>query len=166
MELAEDMVFYVLNVVPILGAGKGWLGNYADEMAAADGKYAASRAPKPAPADDVLRALSADPAAREGGKALYMMNCMPCHRADAGGVIGPNLTDDFWIHGARPGDVHRVISAGVLDKGMPAWSAVLQPDDVDRVTAYVLSVHGTHPGSPKPPQGEKVESEENDEDGP
>ncbi len=151
---------YAANVLPIVGFGKGWHGNYADEMAAAEKKYAASRATKPAPADDVLLALAADPGAMESGKVLYMKNCMPCHRADAGGVIGPNLTDESWIHGGKPGDIHRVVSAGVLDKGMPAWGAVLKPEEVDQLAAYVLSVHGTHPENPKAPQGVEVEAEE------
>jgi cytochrome c oxidase cbb3-type subunit 3 len=150
---------YAANVLPIVGYGKGWHGNYADEMAAAEKKYAASRAPKAAPADDVLLAMAADPAALESGKVVYMKNCMPCHRVDAGGVIGPNLTDEYWIHGAKPGDIHRTIAAGVLDKGMPAWAAVLKPEEVDHVAAYVLSVHDTHPENPKEPQGVKVELE-------
>jgi len=150
---------YVANVVPVAGSGKGWIANYAEEMAAAERKYASARAPQAAPSDEALLALAADPVARESGKVVFMKNCMPCHRADAGGVIGPNLTDDYWIHGARPGDLHRVVTAGVLDKGMPAWGAVLAPADVDRVTAYVLSVHDTHPDKPKDPQGEKVEDD-------
>jgi cytochrome c oxidase cbb3-type subunit 3 len=148
---------YAANVVPIVGFGKGWHANYADEMAAAEKKYAASRATRPAPADDVLLAMAGDPAAVESGKVVFMKNCMPCHRADAGGVIGPNLTDEYWIHGGKPGDIHRVITAGVLDKGMPAWGAVLKPEEVEHVTAYVLSVHDTHPEDPKAPQGVKVE---------
>ena len=150
---------YLLNVVPFVGEGKGRVASYQEEMAAAAKKYAASRAPRPAPSDDVLRALAADPKERDAGKSVFLTNCMPCHRADAGGVIGPNLTDDFWIHGGRPGDIHRAIAGGVLDKGMPAWSAVLAPGDVDRVAAYVVSVHGTKPRDPKPPQGEPVPAE-------
>jgi len=146
-------VVYVANVLPIVGWGKGWHANYVDEMAAAEKKYAGSRAPQAAPPDDALLALAADPTERESGKVVYMKNCMPCHRVDAGGVIGPNLTDDFWIHGAKPGDIHRVVTAGVLDKGMPAWGAVLKPGEIERVTAYVISVHDTHPENPKAPQG-------------
>ena len=148
---------YLLNVVPLIGEGKGRLAQYEDEMAAAGKKYAASRAPRPAPTDDALRALADDAGARAAGKSVFMTNCMPCHRADAGGVIGPNLTDDYWLHGGKPGDIHRAISGGVLDKGMPAWAAVLAPADVDRVAAYVLSVHGTKPADPKPPQGDPLE---------
>jgi cytochrome c oxidase cbb3-type subunit 3 len=157
---------YVLNVVPGVGPGKGWLARYAAEMAAAEKKYAALRAPQATPPDEVLRALAADPATTPAGRSVYMANCMPCHRADAGGVIGPNLTDDYWIHGGRPGDIHRVIAGGVLDKGMPAWSAVLAPDDVNRVAAYVIAMHGTNPPQPKEPQGVKVEDDaEDDSDG-
>jgi len=155
---------YALNVVPIVGFGKGWHGNYVDEMAAADAKYGPMRGARPAPADDELHALAADPAALATGKDVWMKNCMPCHRADAGGLIGPNLTDDFWIHGGRPGDIHRVVSAGVLDKGMPAWGVVLEPEAVDRVSAYVLSVHGTHPPDPKAPQGEKASDDDDAHD--
>jgi cytochrome c oxidase cbb3-type subunit 3 len=155
-------VVYVLDVVPLVGEGRGRIASYEEEMSAADRKYAASRAPRPAPADEVLLGLARDPQAREGGRALFMTNCMPCHRADAGGVIGPNLTDDYWIHGGRPGDIHRVVSAGILDKGMPAWSTVLAPADVDRVAAYVLSVHGTNPPNPKAPQGERATDDGDD----
>ena len=150
-------VVYALNVVPIIGEGKGWLGNFEDEMAAAEKKYAASRAPQEAPSDEALRALAADPAGLAAGKKVYMVNCFPCHGAAGEGGIGPNLTDDFWIHGGRPGDIHHVISAGVLDKGMPAWAAVLKPEDVTGAAAFVVSVHGTNPANAKAPQGEKVE---------
>lgn len=151
---------YALNVIPLVGSGRGWLGNYEDEMAAAEKKYADRRAPRPAPSDDALRALAADPASREAGKALYMTNCMPCHGAEAGGLIGPNLADDYWLHGGRPGDIHRVIAGGVLDKGMPAWSMVLEPRELDELTAFVLSVHGTRPANPREPQGERMEAED------
>ncbi len=150
---------YVLNVVPLVGEGPGWIARYEEDMAAAEKKYAADRADRPAPTDAALAALASDAAAREAGKAVYLKNCMPCHRADAGGVIGPNLTDDYWIHGGRPGDVHRSIAAGVPEKGMPAWAAILAPADLDRVAGYVLSVHGTHPPDPKAPQGERSPAE-------
>ena len=84
---------------------------------------------------------------------MFTANCVPCHRADAGGVIGPNLTDDFWIHGGKPTQILHTISTGVLDKGMPAWAATLKPEDLPAVAAYVMSLHGTHPAAPKEPQG-------------
>ena len=63
---------------------------------------------------------------------------------DGGGVVGPNLTDDFWIHGGAPDKVLKTISAGVPDKGMPAWGPQLGADKVRAVTAYVISLRGTN----------------------
>jgi cytochrome c oxidase cbb3-type subunit 3 len=144
--------------VPGIGTGKGRIANYESEMAAAQERFGA-RAPAPGagPTDAELFAFAKDPAKLERGKAVFTTNCVPCHRADGGGVIGPNLTDDFWIHGGKPAQIHQTIAAGVLDKGMPAWSATLKPDDVTAVVAYVLSLHGTHPAAPKEPQGVEEE---------
>ena len=78
---------YLLNVLPLVGEGRGRIAQYEDDIAQAGRKYATARGPRPAPDDDALRALAADAGAREGGKALYMTNCMPCHRADAGRAV-------------------------------------------------------------------------------
>jgi cytochrome c oxidase cbb3-type subunit III len=152
-------VLYWLNV-PGIGTGKGRIANYEREMAAAQEKFG-SRAPAPGagPTDAELIAFSKDPAQLERGKAVFTASCVPCHRADGGGVIGPNLTDDFWIHGGKPTQILNTITTGVLDKGMPAWGATLKPDDLPAVAAYVMSLHGTHPPTPKEPQGAKEEWE-------
>lgn len=146
--------------LPGLGPGKGRIASYEREVAAAQAKFG-SRAPAPGsgPTDAELIAFAQDPAKRSQGKAVFETNCTPCHRSDGGGVIGPNLTDDYWIHGGRPTQILHTITVGVLDKGMPAWGTVLKPDDVPAVTAYVMSLHGTHPPSPKEPQGVKEEWE-------
>ena len=152
-------VLYWFNV-PGIGSGRGRIANYEREMAAAQEKFG-SRAPAPGagPTGADLVAFSKDPAKLERGKAVFTTNCVPCHRADGGGVIGPNLTDDFWIHGGKPVQILQTITAGVLDKGMPAWGATLKPDDLPAVAAYVMSLHGTHPPAPKEPQGVKEEWE-------
>jgi len=87
------------------------------------------------------------------GKVVFMANCVACHRADGGGQIGPNLTDDFWIHGATPLAIHTTITEGVLAKGMPPWGKMLKPEQINSVMAYVISLHGSHPTNPKEPQG-------------
>jgi cytochrome c oxidase cbb3-type subunit 3 len=152
-------VLYWLNL-PGIGSGRGRLAAYEQEMARAEEQYG-SRVPAPGsgPSETELIAFAQDPAKRAQGKAVYETNCTACHRADGGGVIGPNLTDDFWIHGGAPAQILSSVSAGVLDKGMPAWGAVLKPDDLAAVIAYVMSLHGTNPPAPKEPQGVKDPAE-------
>lgn len=91
------------------------------------------------------------------GAAVYTERCASCHGPDGGGLIGPNLTDRFWIHGGSLTSIHKVVNEGVLEKGMPAWSALLKPDEVLAVVSYVHSIQGTTPAAPKEPQGEPYE---------
>jgi cytochrome c oxidase cbb3-type subunit 3 len=87
------------------------------------------------------------------GKVVFQTNCVACHRADGGGQIGPNLTDDYWIHGGTPLEIHTTITEGVLAKGMPPWGKMLKPEQVNNVMAYVISLHGSNPPNPKAPDG-------------
>ena len=92
------------------------------------------------------------------GAKIFSTRCTPCHGANGQGVIGPNLTDAFWIHGKGSlNDIAKVIHEGVTEKGMPAWSEVLSADELKDVAVYVKSINGTHPAGPKAPQGEKYE---------
>ena len=100
-----------------------------------------------------MAAIVADKAEVEKGKALFSTNCVSCHRADGGGLIGPNLTDDFWIHGSSPVEIHTTIDQGVLAKGMPQWGKLLKPEQINSLSAYVVSLHGTNPANPKAPDG-------------
>ena len=104
---------------------------------------------------EALVALSKDKVTLDQGKQVFAATCLACHRADGGGVVGPNLTDDFWIHGASPDKVLKTITAGVPDKGMPAWGPQLGADRVRAVTAYVISLRGTNVANGKAPQGER-----------
>lgn len=87
------------------------------------------------------------------GKETFITNCAPCHAADGGGGVGPNLTDRFWIHGSRPQDIAATVNNGMAEKGMPAWGPILGIEKVRQVTAYVLTLHGTKPAVAKEPQG-------------
>ncbi len=87
----------------------------------------------------------------EEGKEIYLKNCAACHVADGGGLVGPNLTDDYWIYGCDIKSVFNVITNGT-SKGMPPWKA-LGADKIQKVASYVLSLHGTKPAKPKAPQG-------------
>lgn len=101
-----------------------------------------------------LVALVKDPSQREKGKAVYTGKCASCHGPQGQGSIGPNLTDDHWIHGGSLADIAKSVSQGVPDKGMPPWKAMLSPEELDSVVVYVKSIKGTQPPNPKAPQGE------------
>jgi len=104
---------------------------------------------------EALVALSKTPATVEEGKQVFASTCAPCHRGDGGGNIGPNLTDDFWIHGGRPQNIFACVHDGVPAKGMPTWGPQLGDGKVAAVVAYVLTIRGTNAPAGKAPQGEK-----------
>ncbi|KJD33300.1 cytochrome C oxidase subunit III [Tamlana nanhaiensis] len=89
------------------------------------------------------------------GKKIFDGNCVACHKADGGGGIGPNLTDEYWILGGGIKNVFKTVSEGGRDgKGMIAWKQNLKPSEIAQVASYVLSFQGTTPAEPKAPQGD------------
>lgn len=151
-------LLYFLNVIPGVGSGKGFIGNYQADSTAAVEKYGTAEQQAVAGIDEnaVLAALQ-DPAQLAEGKAIFddPAKCVTCHTKDGGGLVGPNLTDDYWIHGARPIDILTTITKGVPEKGMLTWGPVLGPKKCAEVTAYVMTLHGKTPATPKEPQGVK-----------
>ncbi|MCK6603889.1 MAG: c-type cytochrome [Ignavibacteriaceae bacterium] len=98
--------------------------------------------------------LLTDASSLNAGKDIFVKNCASCHANDGGGLVGPNLTDEYWIHGGGIKDVFKVVVNGVLDKGMLAWKSQLTSKQIQDVSSYVLSLQGTKPANPKAPQGE------------
>jgi cytochrome c oxidase cbb3-type subunit 3 len=96
-----------------------------------------------------------DAAALDAGKDIYVKNCAVCHLASGGGQVGPNLTDEYWIHGGGMRNIFKVITHGVPAKGMIAWKAQLTPKQIQQVGSYVLTFKGTNPAGGKEPQGER-----------
>lgn len=148
-------------LVPVYYLAPGDIGHGAKKDAMYEKEMAAFRAAHPdfgtaAMTNEALAPIIADPARVNAGRALYAINCVACHRADGGGLIGPNLADDHWIHGGTPADVHRTITEGVLAKGMPPWGKTLRPDDVNALTAFVRSLAGTNPPQPKAAEGART----------
>lgn len=91
------------------------------------------------------------------GVAVYQSKCASCHGDQLQGLIGPNLVDDYWLHGQGSlAEIRAVVAEGVPEKGMPNWDSMLKADEISAVTIFIGSNRGTQPPSPKPPQGEKV----------
>lgn len=99
--------------------------------------------------------LLTDASAIDAGKTTFMSYCKTCHGDFGQGNVGPNLTDEFWIHGGGIKNVFNTITEGVPAKGMISWKAQLSPKAIQEVASYVLSLQGTKPAGAKDPQGEK-----------
>lgn len=107
--------------------------------------------------DEILIAWMKDDSHVKAGHELFVSKCAACHGDKGQGLVGPNLTDDFWIHmhdGGGFASLAHVIREGVLDKGMPPWKNLLNGDDVKNALAFIASIHGTQPNG-KAPQGEQ-----------
>jgi cytochrome c oxidase cbb3-type subunit III len=104
---------------------------------------------------EALTALSHDPTALALGRQVFTSSCAACHRGDGGGLVGPNLTDEFWLHGSSPDRIYKTVASGVPDKGMPAWLPQLGGVKTQAVTAYVLTLRGSHAPGGKAAQGER-----------
>ncbi|MGO4771904.1 cbb3-type cytochrome c oxidase N-terminal domain-containing protein [Flavobacterium sp. W22_SRS_FK3] len=105
--------------------------------------------------DEKTVVLLTDEPSLAAGKEIFMMNCAACHRADAGGQIGPNLTDDHWILGGGIKNVFHTITNGGRDgKGMVSWKTNgLKPKEIQKVASYILSLQGSNPKEPKEAEG-------------
>lgn len=133
-----------------LAVGEMPMDSYKNEVEAAE-KLAALSDQKSITEDQLLT-LSHDGEAVQRGAAVFKQNCIACHGERAQGVIGPNLTDAYWLHGSKAKEIYKVVSTGILEKGMPSWRPVLGASKVKDATAYVLSLRGKNePG--KAPQG-------------
>lgn len=97
---------------------------------------------KVALADIDVSKFKGNPDAIAKGKATFAVMCAPCHQADATGKIGPNLTDNEWIHGGNYEDIRHTITFGVPDKGMVTWGQSLTGEQIAEAAAFVHSLGG------------------------
>jgi len=105
--------------------------------------------------DETNVTFSNDPGSLFAGKENYIKHCAACHGRNGEGLVGPNLTDEYWIHGGSINDIFRIIKVGVPDKGMISWESQLTPNAIQEVSSYIITLQGTNPPNAKPAQGEK-----------
>lgn len=98
--------------------------------------------------------LITDKAKLGDGKTIYDNNCVACHGAAGEGKVGPNLTDEYWLHGGGIKKIFHTITEGVPEKGMIAWKKQLNPLQIQQVSSYIISLKGTNPPNAKAPQGD------------
>jgi cytochrome c oxidase cbb3-type subunit III len=144
------LVFHVFHIKPLM------LDEYVSELKAAEIQRE-ELIKTGALINENTVTLLTDGISLANGKAIFTTNCVPCHGPDAGGTVGPNLTDDYWIHGGGIKNIFTTIKNGVPAKGMISWGPLLNPKKIQEVASYIISLHGTNPQNGKPPEGSKYE---------
>jgi len=134
----------------VLGMGNLMTAEYQAEMKIGEAIKAASMSKFEANIANLQP--SKDEAVLASGRKTFLTLCAPCHRPDGGGLVGPNLTDDYWIHGSQFTDNVKTIWNGVPEKGMITWKNTLNPEEIYAVASYIYTLRGTKPPNPKPPE--------------
>jgi cytochrome c oxidase cbb3-type subunit 3 len=93
------------------------------------------------------------------GQTLFLTHCVACHFMDGGGLVGPNLTDEYWLNGPTFADNLRTIQDGVPERGMIPWKVMLKPDDIQAVASHVWTLRGKTPANPKGAEGRKYDEQ-------
>jgi cytochrome c oxidase cbb3-type subunit 3 len=140
------LVFHVFHLRPLM------IDEYIEEVRAADIQRQELIKSGAFVTEDNVTLLT-DPAFLQDGKSIFMSNCVPCHGPNGEGTVGPNLTDDYWIHGGGIENVFKTIKYGVPAKGMITWQTLLNPKQMQEVGSYIISLRGTNPPNGKPPEG-------------
>jgi cytochrome c oxidase cbb3-type subunit 3 len=148
---AAYLIFYALSF------GEGTMeaeyrGQTQQAITAVDAYFDANPLVPPSPAD--LLAGAADPAVLEAGKARFTRTCASCHGEQAQGLIGPNLTDDRWIHGGTVEQIFQSVAKGWPAKGMPPWGRAVKPEELKALVSYVRSLQGSNPPNARAPEGD------------
>lgn len=138
--------FHVMEAAPLSG------GEYANEMEAA--KIAKEAYMRTAKNNVDENTIKFDPAYVADGQKIYTENCVACHGDKGQGGVGPNLTDDYWLHGGKINDIFKTVKYGWPANGMKSWQTDLSATQIAQVVCYVKSLKGTKPADGKPAQGE------------
>jgi cytochrome c oxidase cbb3-type subunit 3 len=162
----------------VLPYGENQHEQYVAELLQAEEEKAAYVALRGEMVDESNVEFLADAKDLKAGRSIFMEHCQTCHAVDGGGGVGPNLTDEYWIHGGSIQQLFGVVKYGVPAKGMISWQGQLRPKEMAQVASYIKTLTGTAPAAPKEPQGEiwpdpneikangdASDTEENDEQG-
>jgi cytochrome c oxidase cbb3-type subunit 3 len=127
---------------------------YVVEMQKGDEEKAAYLAQSANNVDENSVLLLTDAGTITEGHDLFIKTCAACHLADGGGSVGPNLTDEYWLHGGGIKDIFKSIKYGWQDKGMKSWKDDYSPKQIQMLASFIKSLKGTHPAVPKAHQGD------------
>lgn len=145
-------IVYLLNY-EVLGYGKNPTQEYNEEMAKAKIQMAEYAAKSGNTIDENnIKMPDADGLAK--GKEIFTTTCWPCHGKLGEGGVGPNLTDNYWLHKGSLNDIYQSIKHGYPDKGMQAWGKSFSAKEINDLAGYIKTLKGTNPPNAKAPQGD------------
>lgn len=142
------------------GNGPSSTEEYKIEMEQAKKQQAVALAGKANAVDESNVVALTESSALSEGELIFKNTCAACHGQKGEGTVGPNMTDEYWIHGGGIKNIFKTIKYGVPDKGMISWQSQLKPADMQKVSSYILTLQGTNPPNPKAPQGTIWKEEE------
>lgn len=138
----------------IVGVSKLPADEYMEEMVAANLQRMIMLASGGTINENDLVMLKDSTSLKEGAEHFQKF-CISCHGPQAGGLVGPNLTDEYWIHGGGIRNVYTTIKKGVSSKGMISWELVFSQKQIQNLGSYILTLQGTNPPGGKAPEGQK-----------
>ncbi len=149
------IVFAILYSVYYFGGfGPDQIGELERELAVAEEQHKVYLAKAGASMDENSVTVLTEQAGIAQGKTIFETNCAACHGMAGEGGVGPNLTDEYWMHGGSINDVFKIIKYGVPEKGMISWEKQLPPLEIQKVSSYILTLKGTNPANAKEAQGD------------
>jgi len=141
----------------IIGDGNVQINEYEQEVQAAAVKLEMLTKSGALISEETVTVLT-DLGALSAGKDIFDKNCSACHGFAGEGIVGPNFTDEYWVHGGSIKNIYRIITDGVPSKGMISWKSQLSPNQIQEVGSYILSLKGTNPPNQKGPEGDRWDS--------
>ncbi len=138
-----------------LGNGRSLYEEYLADKG--ENAVAQSQVTGPQYTEDAIVAAYKTDEQKQKAHAAYTEKCVSCHGPEMQGLIGPNLVDKFWIHGDGKGaSIAKTLYDGVLEKGMPAWGALMPQETLFGLAAYIVEKQGSNPPHPKEAQGKEI----------
>lgn len=136
---------------------------YTTELVQAEEAVKAYRLKMAMNVDETNAVFLSESANIQKGKAIFDGNCIACHGNNGQGMIGPNLTDKYWLYGGAPGNLFKIVSNGT-SKGMQPWKDKLSPIQIQDVISFIHTLQGSNPAEAKAPEGEIYENLETSKD--
>lgn len=144
---------YMINY-HVIGTGDLQGKEYENEMAKAKAEIDSFMKTSASNVDESTVKLLTEASDIATGKEVFKASCAACHGQAGEGTVGPNFTDDYWMHGGSVQDIFKSIKYGWVEKGMKSWKEDLSPMQIAQVTSYIKSLRGTNPPNAKAPQGD------------